>query len=334
MGLALSPDGRRIALRVCQSDGAFSEPPTVEIWDVQSGHQLLVFRGNMEIGWFAEFSSTGRTLVTDWWDFKLRQWEAFPWTDAAYAGSETGTLRERMRAYADQYWRERTLAEADSGGTNAMRYVDLPFDRSSIPPRGVAAPSESLNLTAYYTSSLDRCSYLDPIVDDSQIDFRNAPKGSTVFQGTPFDMRGIIQLTLASKDTAWERFATSVEAIPGNRRCHRLHALIGSVGRAAEGEPIGALVLHYADAQEHELEIIYGHHVRHWRTDGDPREDTGLADVAWEGSHAFWLYPDARLRVFHTAWDNPHPDQEIVSVDFVSKMTTTAAPFLIAVTLE
>jgi hypothetical protein len=33
-------------------------------------------------------------------------------------------------------------------------------------------------------------------------------------------------------------------------------------------------------------------------------------------------------------WDNPRPDQEIVSFDFVSKKTATAAPFLIAVTLE
>jgi hypothetical protein len=80
--------------------------------------------------------------------------------------------------------------------------------------------------------------------------------------------------------------------------------------------------------------MVYGQHVRHWRTDGDPREDTELADVAWQGSHAFWLYPDARLRVFHAVWDNPRPDQEIVSFDFVSKMTTTAAPFLVAVTLE
>ena len=215
-----------------------------------------------------------------------------------------------------------------------MLCVDLPFDRSSIPPRAAAAPPELLDLTAFYTSSLDRCSYLDPIIDDSQLDFRNAPKGLTVFQGTPFDMRGIIQLTLASKDTLWDRFPASFEAIPVNRPCHRLHGLLGSIGRAAEGEPIGALVLHYSDGQKHELEMVYGQHVRHWRTDGDPREDTELADVAWQGSHAFWLYPDARLRVFHAVWDNPRPDQEIVSFDFVSKMTTTAAPFLVAVTLE
>jgi WD40 repeat protein len=334
MGLALSPDGRRVALRVCQADGAFSEPPTVEIWDVQSGQQLLVFRGNIEIGWAAEFSPTGRTLVTDWWDFKLRQWEAFPWTEAAFAGPETGTLRERIRAYADRYWQERLRSERIAVDRSPPLMVDLPFDRSTIPARATNVPAGMIDLTAYYTSSLDRCSYLDPIGDDSQIDFRNAPIGLAVLRGTPFDLRGIIQLTLASKDTLWDRFRASVEAIPLNRRCHRLHGLLGSIGRAAEGEPIGAFVLHYADGQKHELEILYGHHVRHWRTDGDPRSDTELAQVAWEGPHGFSLFPDVRLRIFHAAWDNPRPDQEIVSFDFVSKMTTTAAPFLIAVTLE
>jgi WD40 repeat protein len=329
MGVALSPDGRRAALRVSRAHGAFSEPPTVEIWDVHRGHQLLVFRGNMEIGWFAEFSPTGRTLVTDWWDFKLCQWETFPWNDAAYAGSGTGTLRDRLRAYADQYWRERTLAEEVLGGTNVMLDVDLPFDRLSIPLRAAAAPPELVNLTEFYTSDLDRCSYLDPSADHSQIDFRRAPKGLTLFQGTLFDLRGIIQLTLASRDTLWERFAASVDGIPVDRRCERVHAIVGSIGRAAEGASIGALVLHYADGEEHELEIVYGHHVRHWRTDGDPREDTALAQVAWKGPHAFWLHSDVRIRSYHVVWDNPRPDQEIVSFDFVSKMTTTAAPFLI-----
>jgi hypothetical protein len=40
-----------------------------------------------------------------------------------------------------------------------------------------------------------------------------------------------------------------------------------------------------------------------------------------------------RLRLFQTSRDNPRPDLEVVSFDFVSAMTTSA-PFLIAVTVE
>ena len=74
------------------------------------------------------------------------------------------------------------------------------------------------------------------------------------------------------------------------------------------------------------MEILYGRHVRDWWTDADKRTDTDLAQVAWEGPHAFPNFNPTRLRIYHASWENPHPDQEVVSFDFVSRMTTTAAP--------
>lgn len=68
--------------------------------------------------------------------------------------------------------------------------------------------------------------------------------------------------------------------------------------------------------------------------DRDPRTDTDLARVAWEGPHNFPKISPTRLRIYHASWENPHPEQEVVSFDFVSCMTTTAAPFLVAVTVE
>jgi hypothetical protein len=47
--------------------------------------------------------------------------------------------------------------------------------------------------------------------------------------------------------------------------------------------------------------------------------------VAWKGK-------DGR-RVYVSTWENPWPDVEIVSMDFVSAMTR-CGPFLIAVTAE
>ena len=154
------------------------------------------------------------------------------------------------------------------------------------------------------------------------------------FQDVPFDLRGVVQLALASKNGLWEGYSQAVEQIPIAQRFRRLDAVIGSIGSAPEGKAIGALVLHYADGTRHECEIVYGRHVRHWWTDGDSRTDTDLAQVAWEGPHAFPKMHPTRLRIYHGTWENPRPDEEVVSFDFVSKMTTTAAPFLIAVTVE
>ncbi|MCL4179862.1 MAG: hypothetical protein KJ072_19215 [Verrucomicrobia bacterium] len=153
------------------------------------------------------------------------------------------------------------------------------------------------------------------------------------FQGVPFDVRGVIQTTRGSGVPA--DYPVSAGPVGVGQTCQQFRAILGIVGEAAEeGALIGAIVFHYADGSRHELEIFYGRHVRHWWTEGDPRTDTDLAQVAWEGPHASCWHDTTRLRVFHAVWDNPRPNQEIVSFDFVSKMSTTAAPFLIAVTVE
>jgi WD40 repeat protein len=334
MTLAFSPDGQRVALRVSQGAYFATDAPTVELWDVQAGRQLLAFRGFIEMAVIAGFSPDGRRLVTDWWDTKVRQWEAFPWTETEYSGPPIQPLRERMRLYADQYWRERLEAERQAADTNDTLTVELPFDRSQLPARDPAAPPNLVDLTAHYTGTLNESSYLDPVGDYMGINLTNLPKGLVRFQDVPFDVRGVVQLTPASKDVLWEGYPQAVEQIPVAQRFRRLHAVIGSIGSAPEGKAIGALVLHYADGTRHECEIVYGRHVRHWWTYGDSRTDTDLAQVAWEGPHAFPKIHPTRLRIYHSTWENPRPDDEVVSFDFVSKMTTTAAPFLIAVTVE
>jgi WD40 repeat protein len=331
---AFSPDGQRLALRVTQGAFFASDAPTVELWDAQTGRQMLAFRGFIEPGNIAGFSPDGRRLVTDWWDTKVRQWEAFPWAEAEYPGTSAQPLRERMRLYADQYWRERLEAERQANDTNGTIRVVIPFDRTQLPARDPAAPPNLIDLTAHYTATLDECSYLDPVADYDGIDLRNAPKGLVRFQNVPFDMRGVIQLAPASKDGLWEGYSPMAEQISVAQRFRMLHAVIGSIGRAPEGQAVGALVVRYADGTRHECEIVYGHHVRHWWTLGDSRTDTDLAQVAWEGPHAFPKIHPTRLRIYHSSWDNPRPDEEVVSLDFVSRMTTTAAPFLIAVTVE
>jgi hypothetical protein len=39
------------------------------------------------------------------------------------------------------------------------------------------------------------------------------------------------------------------------------------------------------------------------------------------------------LRLYRASWDNPRPDEQVTSIDYVSRMTAFA-PFLIAITVE
>jgi WD40 repeat protein len=129
VSFAFSPDGRRAALRVSREPGYAMDAPTVELWDVQTGRQLLAFRGSVEVGNIVGFSPNGQRLITDWWNSEMRQREAFPWVEAEYPGSSAQPFRERMRLYADQNWRERLAAEREAGNTNRTLTVTMPFDR-------------------------------------------------------------------------------------------------------------------------------------------------------------------------------------------------------------
>ena len=55
--------------------------------------------------------------------------------------------------------------------------------------------------------------------------------------------------------------------------------------------------------------------------------------VAWTGRNPAATHQGAKLRLFKTAFENPQPDKEIKSIDYVSGMAVSA-PFMIAMTLE
>ncbi|MHB1309989.1 MAG: hypothetical protein ACYC23_23200, partial [Limisphaerales bacterium] len=76
--------------------------------------------------------------------------------------------------------------------------------------------------------------------------------------------------------------------------------------------------------------------VRDWWTLVDGRTDTDLGRIAWyqtKGIPEYVGYVNTDFRFYHCSWPNPRPEVEVVSVDFVSHMTTSA-PFVIALTVE
>jgi hypothetical protein len=88
-------------------------------------------------------------------------------------------------------------------------------------------------------------------------------------------------------------------------------------------------VIRYADSQRVEVPIIYGNDLREWCFDYDPVREIRGAVVAWTGRNA-GQHP---VRLYKATWENPWPEINVVSLDFVSAMTD-AAPFLIALTAE
>ncbi len=104
--------------------------------------------------------------------------------------------------------------------------------------------------------------------------------------------------------------------------------------------------MHYADGSQVEFPIVYGRDllVMVWWP-GFGQENAEDATIVWRGinpalkrcpsrDQAGTLVEGKELRLFNSVWENPRPEEEIVSIDYISTETTGLLPFLIAITME
>ncbi len=344
--IVFSPDGQRLFCQTSRTSAAWRDIPTFEVWDVEAGRQVANLPAHRTDLNNLTISADGRKIVTGGSDNVTLQWEVFPWKESEYLGTAGTDLKARIRAYADQYWRERLAAEAEAWNQQGPLWVNLvPFDRSSLPSRDPRTPSRLIDLSLHYNSRLDRPA-VPSWTENVDNDLRNLPVGVADYAGVPFDARGVIQLRQRHEwggifRMIWNEWPVRVDGIPIAQRVRRLHLLHGTADRESDGAAIGVLVWHYADGQTRESEIIYGRHVRAW----DVWDDPGLpseARVGWEGTNptiedALGHHPPRRtgqgIRLYVATWDNPRPESEVVRLDYVSR-EVQSAPFLVAITVE
>jgi hypothetical protein len=162
-------------------------------------------------------------------------------------------------------------------------------------------------------------------------------KGEQVVGNVKFNIgKGSIQL--ASKKVKDQ--PAKVEGIRVNKTfktLHLLHATGYGAGRyfVEDGTLIGKYILHYQGGKKVSLPIVYGTHVRDWWNwdNYKPIKDKN-SSVAWTGSNEYAELNGVTLRLFRTAWKNPHPDNKVLLIDYISTNTTDAAPFCIAMSAE
>ncbi len=159
------------------------------------------------------------------------------------------------------------------------------------------------------------------------------PRGVQALGGVEFDVRGVIQLDGLQAQFAGADFPREVKGIRVGQKCRRLHFLHGTGWRGEDGATIGRYVLHYAGGQTADLPILYGVDVRDWWVSSSEPKDAKSAAIVWTGSNPAADAMGTSLRLFKRTYDNPKPDLEIESLDFVSALSDSA-PFLIAATVE
>jgi hypothetical protein len=146
-----------------------------------------------------------------------------------------------------------------------------------------------------------------------------------------FDVRGLIQVGCQS--STGEHYPKEVRGIVVDKVCQRLHFLHAAVNSFSKpiGTEIGYYLVHQPDGRETKIPLIIGRDLGDWFE--QPAERDMKFEVAWNGENETSRALGRKIRLFKTTWQNPHPDSAIAAIDFVATQTS-AAPFLVAVTVE
>ncbi|HRY50480.1 MAG TPA: protein kinase [Candidatus Paceibacterota bacterium] len=346
--LAFTPDGKRLVSPVDDSGSGGLDRSVVEVWDLPNRRQVFDLGDNADAICEVLFLPTNshRLLLGDW-SFRLRQLEAFPWRTQDYRAMPGSTEADRIRAYARAYWRKRMAAESPgAGGTNAWPII-VNADESSWPLRDSGAGPHQIDLGRQYNCSLRGPLILDGSQWNADNDLTTLPSGLVILGGVTFDIRGVVMLRrLETTGAMWRTgqgmYPTNVSGILVNQKLRRLRVLHGTCAglpripdAIKDGTVIGSYVWHYADGRQREQEIVYGRDLRDWWLRQGEAAEPSLerGRVAWTGANPIAQRYGATLRLYLGTYDNPWPEVEVTSIDFISRVTT-AAPLLAAMTAE
>ncbi|OGO06838.1 MAG: hypothetical protein A2Y73_03320 [Chloroflexi bacterium RBG_13_56_8] len=199
-----------------------------------------------------------------------------------------------------------------------------------IPVRSAKAASNLVDLSKYYTASLD-----DDWLVSRGANLVPLPKGIQSFASTDFDVRGLIQLAglnLLREASEGDYYPERVDGISVHLRGRRIQFLHATSWKADEGQEIGEYVVHYANGQTRHIPIRFMESLKDWWAHEGENDPTD-AEIAWTDRNEAARRTGGTNMLFKYTWENPLPDVEINTIDYLSHMTT-ASPFLVAITIE
>lgn len=239
-------------------------------------------------------------------------------------------LRSGLAALGIRWELPMSGVRVPAGPPEFDKLLPLPL-QAALPPgyrvasefglRSAEATARQLDLSAHYLARLDEDWHHTGEPANS---LAKLQPGLQEMAGVRFDIRGIVQLS-ASRIGPANPYPKTVKGIEVRQKCRRLRFL-GGAGWATDASLHGlraaSYIVRYADGSTAEVPVRVGHETRDWWDAGDPSLDNAVR--AWRG--------DGKSLWMHT-WENPKPEIEVVSLDFVSAMKEPA-PFVVAITAE
>jgi len=194
-------------------------------------------------------------------------------------------------------------------------------------PRGIS--KNMVDLSKYYNAALNETWHKGGMSNNT---LKDLPRGIETLDGTPFDIRGIIQLSGRQAEQELNvQFPKEVTDITVKQKGQKIHFLHGCGWQSPEGTIIGTYVIHYSNGESRSVPVVYGVDVQDWWLSEEFTSEP-KPNIVWTGKNH--SAPDGPpIGVCKTTWENPLPDIEIEHIDYRSAMMNSA-PFLIAITAE
>ena len=200
---------------------------------------------------------------------------------------------------------------------------------NEIVPRDPKANDSLIDLSHNFMASPD-----DDWFNHAGHDLHDLPRGVQTFAGVDFDVRGL--MVLAGGKTSLKITGLALPEEYYGIAIHKKGNTVNFLQACAFDSPIGKKLhgcfVNYPNGEKETILVLYGVNVMDWWERKEEGTVTG-AIAAWYGSNAASRRFGLRTRVIMYSWNNPHPDWEIVSLDWVSSLENSA-PMLFAITVK
>lgn len=196
-------------------------------------------------------------------------------------------------------------------------------------PNGATPQFSPIDLSGFYTSGFS----------NNTSALAGLPQGRQMLGGVPFVIGGKVEVTGTDAARHGEFLPPQISGIPINQKALRIELLHGARHGQKDGTPLGNVILHFKNGATRKVRLAFGVHARNYLEEISSLSTTqsvrALADpnslVVWHNDPKTTNEPMARL--YRTSLDNPLPDQEIATLDFIS-LFNRATPVVFAITLQ
>ncbi len=328
-GLTFSPNGTRIVTASGEPDINLGYP-TASVWDVVSGRELLTFKEDHGAFNSIAFLPDGNLLISNLIG-DLKFVEALPYKDSLVEAQTQEQTEYWANDVSKEYWKTLAVSKKEPGLSKPPKTIA--FTRDLWPERLPTTPDDCIDLSPYYNGILSRQWHAQQNAYSDGNDLSTLPIGYRVLQSTPFDIRGVLQVS--NQMEIWQKvFPETIKGIAIHSKVIRLHLLLGMAFASDNGENTSQLIFNYNDGTTAQVNLIAGVHAKDWHKTSVQSKPVIKGMVAWEGSNRFTKrYVNRSLNIFRTFIENPNPEKVVKSIDFKGGHLSVA-PFIIAMTKD